>query len=277
MSDQSVPSLSLDSDFQTWCLSVAEFLRNKYSYLTPFPRYYDTQALNFLTLRQLLPEYLEQRYSSILEIGCGVGVHSLFLSTLTEKLLGVDVPGEYLGYTPQGFNSSSEVARKIVNEIFQIDHADFQDAFPNKLPCDSQSIDLIFTWTVLEHIPNLEEAYAEMYRVLKPGGLMIHVVPCVMSAIDTFVRANISSKGKPLGWVGAVRYLVNQYIKLAREGVEKGSITPNCHSEFLKNYDDQLTLYISDSYLHPLLRLGLKIERLTTVRDFNYALVLRKH
>lgn len=38
----------------------------------------------------------------------------------------------------------------------------------------SASFDVIYSVSVLEHIKDLEAAFAEMYRLLKPGGVLIH-------------------------------------------------------------------------------------------------------
>ena len=38
-----------------------------------------------------------------------------------------------------------------------------------------EEFDLIFTAQVLEHIVNLPDAFREMHRILKPGGVMVHV------------------------------------------------------------------------------------------------------
>lgn len=274
--------LNSEIEFQKWACDVAEYLKSNHQNLTLFPAYYTTQTFNFIVLRQLLSEYFnfDKKMESVLEIGCGVGIHSLLLSRFTNKFFGIDIPGEYLGYTPEGFNSSAEVAHHLVSEIFGVTNASFADAFPDSIPVEDSSFDLIYTWTVLEHIPELEKSYKEMYRVLKPGGRMIHVVPNVMSAIDTLIRSNVEvskTGSQPLGFVGAARYLLSDYFYLAKNGKRRREfIVPHCHSEFLSDYQDQLNLYISDSYIHPLIKMGLVLERLVSVRDFNYAIVVRK-
>jgi SAM-dependent methyltransferase len=41
----------------------------------------------------------------------------------------------------------------------------------------NHSVDVIFSSNVLEHVPHIEEFEAELLRVLKPGGVAIHVLP----------------------------------------------------------------------------------------------------
>jgi len=44
------------------------------------------------------------------------------------------------------------------------------------IPFDDDRFDLIYSTSVIEHVHDLGEAFTEMARVLKPGGLMIHSV-----------------------------------------------------------------------------------------------------
>ena len=276
-----------EADYVAWCAELVRFTTGIRERFTPFPRYFELQCFNFLTMRRLLPELfpLGVRYDVILEIGCGVGAHSLMLSAFAHRLKGVDIPGEYSGFTAPGFGSSAEVSRAFVNGVFGVDHAEFADAFPDALGLADNSVDLVFSWTVLEHIPDLDRAFAEMHRVIKPGGLMVHIVPNTMSAIHTMAGDNVTASKRPpvvhppLGYWGAAKAVFRHYLDLARGYQEPrvgGMVIPPCHSEFLTDYADQLNLYISWNYLIPLLKRGMILERLTPVNDFNYALVLRK-
>ena len=49
----------------------------------------------------------------------------------------------------------------------------------DKLPFDDNSVDLIFTYHTLEHVPNYLFALSEMYRVLKHGGRLLVGLPYV--------------------------------------------------------------------------------------------------
>ena len=276
-----------EDDFERWCLEVIDALTPQRERFTPFPRYFEVQCFNFATARRVMSDLfrLDRPYNAALEIGCGVGAHSVLLSRFARKLTAIDIPGELYVGTNREFRSAIQVARHVGGEIFKIPHLSFVEAYPYFIPLPDQELDLIFTWTVLEHIPDLPRGYKEMVRVLKPGGQMIHVVPNTMSAIHTMAGVNVDAakrppiKHEPLGYLGAARHLWREFKELAHgyeEPMPSGWTIPQCHSEFLTNYNEQLELYISWNYLAPLQRLGMIVENLVTVNDFNYALVLRK-
>jgi hypothetical protein len=112
---------------------------------------------------------------------------------------------------------------------------------------------------------------AEMARVVKPGGLMIHVIPSVMSAMQTLASVNIeASAPRKRSVKGILRELLKP---------QRGWTIPILHSEFLRgkaDYNDQLNLYMTDSFVHPMLEAGFALERLLWLRDFNVAIVARK-
>jgi ubiquinone/menaquinone biosynthesis C-methylase UbiE len=255
-----------------WEREVTAFMQPHYQTFSPFPRYFRTQGLNFQLLRQLLPEYFQQRYPMILEVGCGTGFQSLLLSPHAERMLGIDIPGEYAGYVMPSFKCSTDMASFLVNRCFGVDWTEFKDAFPDSVPLDDTSVDLVYSWTVLEHVPSLPPMFAEMARVVKQDGLMIHVVPSIMSALDTLVKANIShSLNRPQHRISLRDWLKAKVIQ--------HWVIPELHSEFLRGkatYNDQLNLYLTDSYVHPMMEAGFSIEKLLWLRDYNVAIVARK-
>jgi SAM-dependent methyltransferase len=64
------------------------------------------------------------------------------------------------------------------------------------LTFEDSSFDLILHSDVLEHIPRIEFAINEMYRVLKPGGRCVFTVPVNLNISKTFTRAEFLSTGK---------------------------------------------------------------------------------
>src|SRR5205807_7573542 len=48
---------------------------------------------------------------------------------------------------------------------------------PYRLPYDEDMFDVIISTSVLEHARNPEEYFPEMWRVMKPGGVAMHLLP----------------------------------------------------------------------------------------------------
>ncbi len=96
-----------------------------------------------------------------LEIGSGTGYFSLNLLQLgvIERLTATDIsPGmlERLAATAAALGLE---ARTVATEA-------------EELPFEDESFDLVFGHAVLHHIPDLERAFAEFRRVLRPGGVV---------------------------------------------------------------------------------------------------------
>jgi ubiquinone/menaquinone biosynthesis C-methylase UbiE len=103
-----------------------------------------------------------RRFGDALEIGSGTGYFSLNLVQLgvVERLTATDIsPGmlKRLAATAAalGLDGVSTVATEA-----------------ERLPFEDQSFDLVFGHAVLHHIPDLDRAFAEFRRVLRPGGMI---------------------------------------------------------------------------------------------------------
>jgi ubiquinone/menaquinone biosynthesis C-methylase UbiE len=99
------------------------------------------------------------RFGDGLEIGSGTGYFSLNLLQMgtIERLTATDIsPGMLarLSATAQGLGLAVET---VATEAEQ-------------LPFEDESFDLVFGHAVLHHIPDLDRAFAEFLRVLRPGG-----------------------------------------------------------------------------------------------------------
>ena len=82
----------------------------------------------------------------------------------------------------------TEDARKA---YFPVPHMDLQDiAYPDK------SFDVFVSADVFEHVPNLDKALHEVYRILKPGGLLVSSFPFGPKRRDTLVKARLTASGE---------------------------------------------------------------------------------
>ncbi len=76
------------------------------------------------------------------------------------------------------------------SERLGIRHEDLQQlSFPDA------SFDFVLSFDVLEHVPYVESAFAEMRRVLRPGGRLFFTAPMVLTYSDTLTRAVLRADG----------------------------------------------------------------------------------
>jgi SAM-dependent methyltransferase len=117
-----------------------EYLRNRYSHVESIEK-----AIGNRDLRAFVAHY--RLYDKkCLEVGCGRGI----FQDMVEDYTGIDL---------------AESVRPYI-------HKPFYQSSATKLPFEDNEFDAIWTIAVLEHVPNPEEAFWEMRRVLKPGGLL---------------------------------------------------------------------------------------------------------
>ncbi|TXC69781.1 class I SAM-dependent methyltransferase [Sphingomonas ginsenosidivorax] len=59
----------------------------------------------------------------------------------------------------------------------------------------SESFDLVVTQDVMEHVFDIEKAYKETFRTLRPGGYYIHTTPMYKDLTHTHARAKLHDDG----------------------------------------------------------------------------------
>lgn len=95
---------------------------------------------------------------TILDLGCGYGWFCLIAQNRgAKKIYGVEISEEDL-----------KTAKKYINS----EKIDFKIGNALSIPLPDESVDSIFSWEVIEHIPENTEhlMFKEINRVLKPGG-----------------------------------------------------------------------------------------------------------
>ena len=97
----------------------------------------------------------------VLDYGCGEGQT---ISLLRDR--GVAAVGCDVFYSTSSLTGVPITVRPHVSEM-QGDRIPFEDA----------SFDVVISDMVLEHVPNLQIVMSEVARVLKPGGVSLHVFP----------------------------------------------------------------------------------------------------
>jgi ubiquinone/menaquinone biosynthesis C-methylase UbiE len=99
------------------------------------------------------------RVGRALEIGAGTGYFTLNLlrAGLIEDAVATDISQGML-------DALASSADRLGVEVETV------RAEAERLPFDDESFDLVFGHAVLHHLPDLDGAFAELYRVLRPGG-----------------------------------------------------------------------------------------------------------
>jgi ubiquinone/menaquinone biosynthesis C-methylase UbiE len=94
--------------------------------------------------------------AQVIEIGGGAGWQAQELAAAGYEITSFDLPNsEYAG-----------------RRVFPI-----RDYDGYTIPAPERSCDVIFSSNVLEHIPHVAALQSELHRVLRPGGVAVHLVP----------------------------------------------------------------------------------------------------
>ncbi len=101
-------------------------------------------------------------YGKSLELGCGTGFFTLNL-----KLAGVIDEGHVTDLSPGMVEVAQRNARGLGFEV------EGRVADAERLPYDDNTFDIVIGHAVLHHIPDLDLCFAEILRVLKPGGRFV--------------------------------------------------------------------------------------------------------
>ena len=99
---------------------------------------------------------------SLLDCGCGPG-------SITVGLASAVSPGEVVGIDLGG--SQVDAARNHTAQL-GLENARFQVANVTELPFEDESFDAVFSHTLFSHVADINLGVAEIFRVLKPGGLV---------------------------------------------------------------------------------------------------------
>jgi ubiquinone/menaquinone biosynthesis C-methylase UbiE len=110
---------------------------------------------------------------SLLDIGCGLGA---FVERAAERH-----PDWSLAATDIDIEAVAETRR-------QIPKATILMASAEEAPFTSASFDVITAWDVFEHVPDVDAAARSVTHMLKPGGLLVFVVPVYDGVTGPLIR-----------------------------------------------------------------------------------------
>ncbi len=95
-----------------------------------------------------------------IDVGCGIGRHSLFLASLGFSVFGIDAR-----------SAGVDFARSLAREQMRPVH--FVTGLMTDLPCADESFDYLLAWNVIYHgsRDSVQKSLSEIHRVLRPGGI----------------------------------------------------------------------------------------------------------
>lgn len=142
----------------------------------------------YISIDRLLPVLKAHGYKlencDVLEVGCHSGACSFALAESgARSVIGTEFNGyKVSSVTQEGEQSAlvdvDDYLSDIRNRLVTLYRGADTVRFINDDICNSavepSSVDVICSWDVLEHVHNYQGAFEGMYRLLKPGGIMIH-------------------------------------------------------------------------------------------------------
>lgn len=170
---------------------------------------------------------LKEGYT-VLDLGSGAGIDVFVASRYigkTGKAIGVDM-------TQAMIDKARSNARKI-----NASNVEFRLGEIEALPVESNSVDRVISNCVINLVPNKENAFREIYRVLKPGGQF---------TVSDIVIDGIMSEEKRRDaalWAGCISGAIdrNEYIGIIRKA---GFMDVEILSEKRQEYDaDNVSLF----------------------------------
>lgn len=148
----------------------------------------------FILNDQIIKEKFVGREKRVLEIGCGIGRMTEFFAEDFKKVYGVDI--------------SKEMIKKGKEKLAGINNIELLETDGVNLPFADNSMDLIFSYIVFQHMPNyeiVEKNFREIKRVLKEDGLFkvqLRGIPAKRGTWYYGVDYNIDSAQKLIRKIG---------------------------------------------------------------------------
>ncbi|MBR0471495.1 MAG: class I SAM-dependent methyltransferase [Methanosphaera sp.] len=103
-----------------------------------------------------------QTNDTILDIGCGGGINIKRMAKNAKKVYGID-------YSIESVKLSKEVNKTLITE----GKVEIMEGNVKKLPFEDDTFDIITAFETVYFWPDIEQSFAEVKRILKPGGTFL--------------------------------------------------------------------------------------------------------
>lgn len=150
-----------------------------------------------ITMVAVLQDYSDRTLDqlTLLDVGSSSGIIDDYLASHCKHVTGVDIDAEAMAFSQKEFGKDNLV---------------FEQGDAMNLCFDGDTFDLVVCSQVYEHVPDAALMFAEIYRVLKPGGA------CYFSGNNRFMWME-PHYHLPLLSV-MPRYFAHYYMRLAGKG-----------------------------------------------------------
>lgn len=152
-----------------------------------------------------------KRYKNLLEAGTGSGVFLPELSRHCEKLYAFDIHNNF------------DPIRNLLKQ-YNLNNYDLRSQSLEKTSYEDKTFDAIVAVSVLEFVDNLDQAIAEIKRILKDDGVFITICPMKSRFLDFIV--SLYSTKKPEEEFGESRIFVGKSLEKHFKVVKKGYMIP---------------------------------------------------
>lgn len=185
----------------------------------------------------------DPRGLSVLDLGCGTGRHALWLAAAGANVTAVDFSEGMLDEARR--KPGADNVRFLAHDLHQ------------PLPFADGSFDLVVSGLVLEHIRTLEPLFAEVKRVLKPGGrAVISTMHPAMFLRGTQARFTDPASGELVS-PGSIPHSVSDFVMAAlRAGFRLEDVSEHAPDEAFAERFPRAAKYVGWPML-VVLRLGI--------------------
>lgn len=123
----------------------------------------------------------EPQNRTLLELGCGMGRHTLAFAHVFQRVIAVDVSDEMLSLAKSNSQDIDNISWILTDGR-------------NLAAVRDDSVDVVFSYLVLQHLPSpdmIRSYLVEFARVLRPGGIAYFQLPIVPTTVAGASRAAV--------------------------------------------------------------------------------------
>ena len=147
---------------------------------------------------QITHEYLKPDME-VLELGCGTGSTVIIHSPHVKHIRAIDISSKMI-----------EIAQDKADKK-KIDNITFETLAIDNLTVQEQQLDVVLALSVLHLLENKEAVIANIYKMLKPGGIFISSTMCLGDTMRWLKM--IIPIGKLLGLMPLVKFFTKDQLK----------------------------------------------------------------